>query len=94
MSLAKHIAGIRKKPRRVRERILVVSMIVIAAGLIVVLYFTYKTEPINMTGGFTSDIVGGITSSFSNPVYKDAFSTPSLDTLTGNTPANPAPASK
>ncbi len=77
MSLSQKIKTLQQKPRRVRERILLVTLIIIAAGLIVVWYFTYKFEP-KSASSFVKDIVSGVSNSFSNPEYDKTFGTPSL----------------
>lgn len=81
MSLSKKLAALRKKPRNVRERILLVSMVIIAAILAVVWYLSYKIEPIDFSKGFARDVMDGLSKSFNDPVYDDTFKTPSIDEL-------------
>jgi len=78
MSLTQKIRNLRKKPRHVRERILLVMMIIIAVGLAIVWYFSFKYEPVSGGGSFVKDIVGGVSKSFSNPEYDKTFGTPGL----------------
>ncbi len=89
MSLARKIAGIRHKPRRVRERILFVTLAVIAAGLVAVWYLTYHFDPIDGGSAFVKDIAGSVSKSFSDPAYQKTFGTPSLEAISGR-PEAPA----
>ncbi len=76
MSLAKKIEQIRHKPQKVKERYLLVTMIVIAVILFTVWYFVFKYERVPGSTNGIQDAVHSVMSSFSNPEYDRVFGGP------------------
>jgi len=78
MSLSKTIANIRKKPRRVRERILLFSIVIAIPVLFVVWYATFSYSASKNGQSIFKDMAGMVSTSFANPIYTSAFGDPSL----------------
>ncbi len=76
MSLSKKLANLRKKPQRVRERILIVAMAIIAPVLIFVWIATFSA-PTAGQGSTTDTIRSAFTQAFGNPYYKNLVEQPS-----------------
>ncbi len=73
MNLIKHL---RQKPQRVRERMVLVAVIVVSPILFIIWSLTAHYRD-GANGPTTIDTVrNAITGTFGNPVYQDTFGTP------------------
>ncbi len=91
MSLSKKLAAIRKKPRRVRERYLLVAMAIVAPVLFIVWFVTFHYDASTSGTGFFKSIGDNVSSSFTSPVYKSTFGDTSFGGGTEQAPQTPAP---
>ena len=73
MSFSSKLASIRAKPRRVRERYLLVTMLAIAPILFVVWFLTYHYDGTTSGTYFFKSIGSSVAKSFNDPVYDDTF---------------------
>ena len=64
---------LRKKPRRVRERYILASMVVLAPVLLVVWFLTYHYDASTSGTDFFKSISSSVVTSFNNPVYQTTF---------------------
>ncbi len=76
MSFKAFIQKIRNKPQRVRERIVLVLVVVISPVLFIVWSLTFHSADTGNSGDFVKTIGSTISGTFSNPVYKDTFGSP------------------
>ena len=77
--LKKTISYIRQKPQHVRERILMLTMAVIAPALFTVWFATFHFKS-NVSNSAISDLTSNISDSFNNPVYNTELVFPSVTT--------------
>lgn len=76
MSLATKLHAIRQKPRHVRERYLVLCLIVIAPILIMVWILTFRRDAVKGGTDSLRDMGSTVSESFSSPVYDETFGNP------------------
>ena len=81
---------LRAKPRRVRERYLMVAMLVVAAALFVVWFLTYHYDASTSGTDFFKSVGSSVTNSFNSPVYDGTFGGTSLKTPKLAIPTPPA----
>ena len=89
MSFSKKLHAIRNKPRRVRERYLLLAMIIVAPVLILIWLITFQYDASTSGAGFFKSIGENVSGSFTNPVYKNTFGD---TTFGGGTKPSSAPA--
>lgn len=86
MSLSKKFHKIRQKPRHVRERYIIVVMLIVAPLLVLVWILTYRYDSSTSGTDFFKSIGSSVSTSFNSPVYKDTFGEPSFGGTATSTP--------
>lgn len=76
MSLAQKLHAIRQKPRHVRERYLVVCLIIIAPILFVIWILSFRRDAVKGGTDSLRAIGSTVSESFSSPIYDEAFGKP------------------
>lgn len=76
MSLSGKLRAIRQKPRHVRERYLVLGLIVAAAVLLALWILTFRLDAVKGGSDSVRAIGSRVSESFADPAYSDAFGTP------------------
>ena len=82
MSLSKKLDAIRKKPQRVRERYLLMSMAVLTPVVLTIWYASFRFET-STKAPFVGSIVKSIKGVFKNPEYEKTFGTGTLEQMSG-----------
>lgn len=78
MSLSEKLAAIRAKPRRVRERYVIVAMLILTPTLFLVWFLTYRYDSSTSGTSFFKSVGDSASASFNSPVYKNTFGDTSL----------------
>lgn len=75
MSLSRKLQAIRQKPRHVRERYLVLCLLIIAPILLAVWILSFRRDAVKGGADSLRAIGSTVSESFSSPIYDETFGT-------------------
>lgn len=76
MSLSTKLHAIRQKPRHVRERYLVLCLIIIAPILLVIWILSFRRDAVKGGTDSLRAIGSTVSESFASPIYDETFGNP------------------